>query len=208
MKRYYPTKKDIRNYIARVYHMCRLRDTQKENIKTIINNVLIEECGTNVIFDVSEKCLNENNEIDSSDEDTMKAEGNEEGKWKKKEVEKKVETFLFCYQTPMQQRLMKKYTNVIYLVEIDPLKPTKRVLTYFMYALLVQTNVDYQVVGLIIISKHRKEGLQEGLNLFREWNTFWNPKYFLVDYCEVIYNAVTAVFPGKNQVCCCFGIMY
>ena len=74
-----------------------------------------------------------------------------------------VETFMLCYQTPQQQRLLRKYNNATYLVNVDvenndvtlPASDTTtatagndatgRVLTYLAYALMVQTNIDFQV---------------------------------------------------------------
>ena len=84
----------------------------------------------------------------------------------------------------------------MYLVEIECGVQLKRALTIEMYALLVQTNVDFQVVGCFVVSKQRNDGITEALNVFKEWNSYWQPKYFLVDCSEKIYGAVKDVFTG------------
>lgn len=200
-RKFFPTRKDIRNFNARVRHLSRFSMEEQESINNVMAQAQIKDNKTNISFQIEEKCMNEENDKpDSSDDENNENNETTECKVvsKKKKEERKVHSFVFCHQTSHQQRLIKRYSNVAYLVEIEPILTPKRILTYKMYGLVVQTNVDFQVVGIIICSKQRKDGLLEGLTLFREWNNTWNPKYLLVDFSDVIFDAVLRVFPDSN----------
>ena len=66
-----------------------------------------------------------------------------------------------------------------------------------MYVVFVQTNVDFQAVGIIAHSKQRKEGLEEGLLILKSWNPAWTPKYVFVDPSEEMNVAINCAFPGN-----------
>ena len=56
-------------------------------------------------------------------------------------------------------------------------------------------------MAIIVVSKHRTQGLQDALVVLREWNSYWNPKYFMLDYSDHLFKgvvaAITTVFPGN-----------
>ena len=195
-RRFYPSTRDIQLFVGRIRKLSKFSDEEQQVIRKVADDIQVENGSANSLLNIEERYANEN-KSGSSDDEFFEPEL-ENNSQKKKREEKKLQTVLFCYQTPQQQRLLKRYGNQSYLVEIECGVQLKRALTIEMYALLVQTNVDFQVVGCFVVSKQRKDGVTEALNIFKEWNTFWQPKYFLVDYAEKIVAAVTAVFPGKN----------
>lgn len=202
-RKFFPTKKDIRNFNARVRDLCRFSDEELEGIRKVIEQCQAKDTTGNISFQVEEKALNEDKAApaDSTDDEGVEPDPLEvvvTAKKKKKKDERKVHSFVFCHQSSKQQRLLKRYCNVAYLVEIETLSLPKRILTYKMYALVVQTNVDFQSVGTIIVSKQRRDALVEALTLFREWNPNWKPKYLLVDFSEAIFESTIRVFPEVN----------
>ena len=189
-RRYFPNMKDIRNINLRVKQLSAFSKEEETQVQAVIDRIRTEKAD-NVILQIDEKNKRE------SKPNTSDEESENEGDKSRKE-ERKARTFFFCHQTPLQQKLMKRYgQEAAYLVEVKDTMQMKRILTYKMYALLVQTNVDFQVVGSLITSKRRKEGLIECLKVFREWNSYWTPRYFMVDCCESIYDAIEVCFPSK-----------
>ena len=196
-RRFFPTIKDIHNIVGRFRPLCRFTLEEENIVKSLLEKIKQCDDKFNIVFVIDENNINYDNEkAESSSDESIESISEKETK-ERKGKDKIVQTFLFAYQTPKQQRLMRKYCNVTYLVEIELASPVRRTLIYEMYTLIVQTNVDFQVIGCIVVSKQRKDGLMEGLKLFREWNPSWNPKYFLVDCSQTIYDAVSLVFPGK-----------
>ena len=68
-----------------------------------------------------------------------------------------------------------------------------------MYCLVVQTNVDYQVVGVCIASQTLERGLYRGLETMKQWNPTWTPRYVMVDYKKEDLNEIEAAFPGEGD---------
>ena len=196
-RRFYPNRKEIRDFIGRIRHLSKFTQEEEECIKKTVDKIQVDKDGVNILLDIHENVFKKN-KPDSSDDEFVEPETAVNSD-KRPKMEKKVQTVLFCYQTPKQQRLLKRYGNQAYLVEVKCNTSLKRALTIEMYALLVQTNVDFQVVGSFICSKQRRDGVTEALNVFKEWNTYWQPKYFLVDCSEKIIVAVKTVFQGKKN---------
>ena len=62
---------------------------------------------------------------------------------------------------------------------------------------MVQSNVDFQVVGVILHSKIKgATSLADCLERFKSFSLQWAPKQFLVDVSEPIFAALESVFPG------------
>jgi len=202
-RKYYPSQKDIRNFIGRIRQIERFSKEDKKRMNNIITSIQNEE-NNNVLFTSTEDKLAEQMiQCDSSEEEFFEQlpldSSNMAGVSKmKKPLAAKHDTlsFLFCYQTSEQQRLLKRYGTITFLVEIQHNSSVKRALTFKMFAIFVQTNVDYQAVGFLMFSKRRKEGLKEGLSTFKEWNSWWTPKYFLIDYTEEVLDAYSQLFSG------------
>ena len=67
---------------------------------------------------------------------------------------------------------------------------------------MVHTNVDYQVVGSLVVQNETSQCIKEALQLLKKETPGWNPKYFMTDNCEQEITAIEDVFPGmyKQQV--------
>lgn len=192
-RRFFPKPIDIRNIVGRIRRLSRFSEDEELALRTYLEDVKKKYEESNIFFDVNDISMNE--VLDSTGKPTLIPESN---KPKDKKDFKLHQTFIFCYQTHSQQWLVKRYNSPCYLVEIETSdSEMKCAVPYNMFCLVVQTNVDFQVVGIIITSKQRKFGLIQGLRCFREWNIAWDPDYFLIDYSEDIEEAITTVFPSK-----------
>ena len=195
-RRYFPNKKDIHNIVGRIRLLSKFSREDQDELKKLVEQIRGRKDDIKICLNIEEATVSGNRIESSDDEEFFEPDINSGLKSKKKKEDKKTETFLFSYQTPQQQRLLMRYGNITYIVEIE-CSNLKRALPYEMYAFLVQTNVDYQVVGWFLTSKRREGGVVEGLNTLKKWNAHWEAKYLLVDCSEKIYNAVATVFPGK-----------
>jgi hypothetical protein len=109
------------------------------------------------------------------------------------------QTMMFAHQTAWQKRLLRKYGNDICLLDAT-YRTTRYSLPLFFLA--VKTNVDFQVIASFIIQHESTDAIKEALQLIKDWNPEWHPKFFMTDYCRkrklmllkksllVIYNLV------------------
>lgn len=97
------------------------------------------------------------------------------------------------HQTPWQKRLLSLYGN-----EIALLDATYRTTRYSLplYFLCVLTNVNYINVETFVTETEDSSYLIEALQVIKEWNSDWSPKYFMCDYADEEINALGNVFPG------------
>lgn len=51
-----------------------------------------------------------------------------------------------------------------------------------LFILVVETNVNYTVVGSFITQNETAASIAEALHIFREWNPQWKPQYFMTDF--------------------------
>ena len=198
-RKYYPTQKDLRNFIGRIRQIERFSKEDRKKMNHIVASIQSEEKNNKVLFTSVEDKLPE--PMISSDEDYFDQLqlDSSSNNTKKRSVQQEILSYLFCYQTSMQQRLLRRYGTISFLVEIQHNSSAKRALTFKMFVIFVQTNVDYQAVGFIMFSKRRKNGLAEGLSTFKDWNNWWIPKYFLIDCTEEVLDAFSQVFSGIWQ---------
>ena len=89
---------------------------------------------------------------------------------------------------------MHLYGNEICLLDAT-YKTTKYSIPLFFIAVI--TNVDYQVVGSFALQDETSEAIAEALAIFKQWNSNWKPKTFMVDNCEEEISALERNFPGK-----------
>ena len=94
-----------------------------------------------------------------------------------------------------------RYGNTISLIDAT-YKTTKYELALFFVC--VQTNVGYSVVAEFTVQSETTENIQEALQLLKDWNPKWNPKYFMSDYSEAELSAIEAVFPQAKTYLCDF----
>ena len=104
------------------------------------------------------------------------------------------QTFYVLHQTHQQQRLLKRYGNLIYLVE---LKSLAFKLPYPVHALFVQTNVDFHLVATIVLSQAVAVRLMEALTELKALNPMWAPTHVSVDHNHMHMKTAEKLFPGK-----------
>ena len=64
-----------------------------------------------------------------------------------------------------------------------------------LFFLCVRTNVGYSVVAEFVVHSESAENIKEALQVLKEWNPDWFPRFFMTDYSEAELNALEAVFP-------------
>ena len=116
------------------------------------------------------------------------------------ESDDKNSSLLYCHQTMWQQKLLKKYGQIIFLDAMY--KTTKYSVPLFF--ICVKTNVGYTVVGEFIILDETISHVSEALSVFLKWNPHLNPKVFMVDFSTAEIEAVTHVFPNSKIFLCNF----
>ena len=110
-------------------------------------------------------------------------------------------TLLYVHQEDWQKELLVKYGNMMSLLDAT-YKTTKYELPLFF--LCVRTNVGYLVVADFIIQGESAEKITEALNVLKEWNPTWQPKYFMIDFSESEINAIKEAFPSTTLYICDF----
>ncbi|XP_064623605.1 pneumococcal serine-rich repeat protein-like isoform X2 [Lineus longissimus] len=190
-KRFFPTKVDVRNYLARF----NMSNTDKQNTENFVS-----KWQQNIIEDFiyfrphyvnleipyiphPKACFK--NILDIPDLDRMR----------RNVANDTSAPLLFCYQSVWQKRLMSLHGN-----QMTFLNPAHLALPceYPLYFLVVLTNVGFLIVGVIILEKSSPELLQEALSVFRNWNPGWKPSTFMVGSDEDDASAIQAVFKEKG----------
>lgn len=82
-------------------------------------------------------------------------------------------------------------------------RTTKYALPLFFLA--VKTNVGYSVVAEFIVQHETKRSIMQGLQTIKTWlhnapdkpaEWYWEPKFFMTDFCEREIVAIEDIFPG------------
>ena len=112
--------------------------------------------------------------------------------------DKETKKFVYLYQTRVQQGLLQRYGSILFIKEIVPKEFDEGALAVVMYLLAVRTNVDYQVVGTILMNEcnNHTEVLKCTLSRFKIFNEFWNPKYLMIDPKDALISSIKELFPG------------
>ncbi|XP_054288108.1 uncharacterized protein LOC129003812 isoform X2 [Macrosteles quadrilineatus] len=108
---------------------------------------------------------------------------------------------LFVFQNKNMQFLYRKYgTNTILL------DATYRTCKYALplYFVVVDTNVNFQVVGVIITQMETKEAISEGLRIFQSFNPDICPKFGMVDFAMEEILSLEEVFCNIQVFICSF----
>ena len=100
----------------------------------------------------------------------------------------------FCHQTQWQKHLLQRYGGEICLLDAT-YKTSRYALPLFFVC--VKTNVNYAVVASFIVQSEDTHSISEALELLKHWNPDWQPRHWMVDFCEAEINALESVFPGK-----------
>lgn len=65
-----------------------------------------------------------------------------------------------------------------------------------LYEIVVQTNVGYIPIGIIITEDETEREILDGLTILKSWNPLWNPSSVVTD-CDIAQgNALQKAFPG------------
>ena len=66
--------------------------------------------------------------------------------------------------------------------------------SHYFFA-VVKTNVNFQVVGVLVSQEETKDLIKKGLQIIRDWNPKVTPKFGMVDFDEKEINALEELFP-------------
>ena len=200
-RKYYPAKHDIRNLRLRVYQLCQFTASEQAAVTEAVEKLKTGGQQTSVLFHI--KIVGNEEEINPEPDDDdlfFEPEPKKKPRYERKTPKKPFRghyAFMFACQSSWQQRMLQKYGTTVFVAEVRPNASANRALTFNMYVLMVQTNVDYQVVGSLLYSKiHNAFTMGDCLQHFASSNLQWTPKYFVVDVGEEISSALEAVFPG------------
>lgn len=103
--------------------------------------------------------------------------------------------FLFVYQNSDMRRLYRRYA-----VDAVLLDAAYRVCKYAipLYFLVVRTNINFQVVAVIMPQYETTASIYEGLEIIKAWNIDINPKNAIADFAAEEISALEKGFPGIN----------
>lgn len=107
----------------------------------------------------------------------------------------------FVYQSDEMARLYRKYA-----VNLILLDATHKICKYTipLYLLVVQTNVNFQVVAIIIVEDESSELLTQALDIVKGWNPEICPKYAMIDFDTGEIISLTSLFDGIKVFLCDF----
>lgn len=194
-RRYYPSNKDITNYMQCTRMRQRHSKIDQENLVKLLEKWRVEKqedsfyfrpCKATPPVTPPDTCSELDNNLDIEDDtptdDDIAASDDSSGSG-----------LLFCYQSKSQQRLLTRYGNQMCLLDAT-YKTTKYALPLFF--LCVRTNVCYQVVAVFLTQYENASSIREALAVFKNWNPQWNPTHFMVDFDSAEILALEQVFPG------------
>ena len=198
-RRFFPSKKDVRNHIYRGVVQNRFSKCDQTNVCSKVKEWQKQHPDDTFFFrpyadrhdDISAPD-NEASQCSGSDDDDDDDDDDDKEMTVKKATSK--QSLLFAHQTAWQKKLLRKYGNKICLLDAT-YRTTRYSLPLFFLA--VKTNVDFQVVGSFVIQHESTESIKEALQLLKSWNPDWTPEFFMTDYSEQEINAVEEVLPGK-----------
>ena len=118
------------------------------------------------------------------------------------DVSNKEDSFLLVMQTQHQQTLLRKYGNIVTLMD-GVYRTTKYGFPCFF--LVVKTSLGMgRVVGTIIPQQENEVLLAEGLKIIKEWNSDWSPLYTMTDKSSIELGAIGQVHPKAIRLLCDF----
>ncbi|XP_078489944.1 uncharacterized protein LOC144746767 [Ciona intestinalis] len=186
-RRFFPTKKDLRNHYNAAFAKRKLSHIDQENVHLLINEWSNNSLEDNMFFrsyvaNVEKKIICDDND------DSIP-------------VIYSKQTMLFVYQTAWQRRLLVRYGQDICLLDAT-YKTSKYALPLFF--LCIKTNVNYQVVACFVTQNERQSDITEALEMIKTWTPGWNPTFFMTDNCEAEILSIEATFKGCKVLLCDF----
>ncbi|KXJ09652.1 hypothetical protein AC249_AIPGENE11456 [Exaiptasia diaphana] len=176
-RRYYPTRKDLRNQVAKALTSFKRCGDDQESLAQKIKEWQHSSPNSNFFYRTR---------------DQVAATG-----------ESKVceQSFLFVHQEPWQQRLLARYGQELCFMDAT-YKTTRYAIPLFF--LCVHTNVGYKVVAEFMCQTEDQVLITEALSIIKKWNPSWSPKFFMVDYSTAEIGALEEVFKGIEVYICDF----
>ena len=175
-RKYYPTKQDLRNHIARAIAAQKYCKDDQESLRHKVE--LWKANGDCKIF------YRPTGKDDANGCALVTA-----------------QKFLFVHQQEWQERLLKRYGSELVLMDAT-YKTTKYALPLFF--ICVHTNVGYKVVAEFICQNEDSESIAEALAILKSWNPWWSPLYFMIDFSTTEINAIEKQFAGVAVYICDF----
>ena len=183
-RRFFPTKRDIRNHYNLAFSKRKLAKLDQENVARLIEEWRKSATDQDNIFFrpyiAAEADAIVTTVQSSHDENSP--------------IIIAKQTLLFVYQLQWQQRLLLRYGQDICLLDAT-YKTSKYALPLFF--LSVKTNVNYQVVATFILQNETETDIEEALKILKQWNPLWSPSYFMTDKSYAEIHAIERSFLGK-----------
>ena len=184
-KRYYPRIRAIRNHIFFERQKLKKSLIDQEALQKKVDEWKRENPTTSIYF--RPKCSS------STDDNTDKTSECETSVKRKSKSSQK--SLLFVYQEPWQKRLLLRYGNELVLLDAT-YRTTRYALPLFFS--VVKTNIDYQIVGAFVSENESEESITETLQILKQWNPEFKPKYFMTNYSTEEIGAVKTVFSRSH----------
>lgn len=62
-----------------------------------------------------------------------------------------------------------------------------------LFLLVVWTNVGYKPIAEFICENEMTAAIAEAINILKQWNQLWKPKFFMLDYSQQAYQALVVL---------------
>ena len=194
-KRYFPRPKTIRNHMVKAVRNLRRSLIDQECLNDKIGEWKREDNSTNIFYRPKKKQTQrpEPDKEDIENEQDCDEDGSSESDLVKI-TENPEDSFLFVFQSKLQQRLLSGYGH-----ELAFLDATYRTTRYAipLFFLVVKTNVDYQIAATFICENESTEAIQEALSIIKGWNPDFKPTFFMTDYSREEITAIESFYEGK-----------
>lgn len=202
-----PSRKQLNNLVTRARLALRIDEGLKEDLTATTQTLQDKRKDEKFIYDFTDMgqvCVSKtqsehtSESVREEDKDNDETFIDEDGKAiiikLIRKPDEDVKKILFCHQTPFQQRIMKRYHRQLIITEVQSMQTR---LPFPVYALMISTNVDHQLVGLFILRRRLATHIQEALDQFKEWNPSMKQKFIICDYSPEQIQAVEQCFPNS-----------
>ena len=210
---FFPTSIDIRNHIYTAKKMLELSKLDQDNLRQMIEQYKQDDPTSSFFFHPLIKQEAENEERVEQTSITPNLDEQWQGCYKGNtggddEIiniagsgSQCQQTLLLVHQEQWQKELLGKYGNDICLIDTT-YKTTRYDIALFF--ICVKTNIGYTVVAEFVIQEETVEKIQEALEILKQWNPKWKPKYFMSDYSEAELLALEKCFTTTKVFLCDF----
>ena len=189
-RRFFPSKATIRNHIYKSVTKDRFSKIDQEDLLKKVE--LWKEASPDDSFEFHPYAT-----YATEEESPRRTDDGGDGQSDSEDDEQIVRTstkgLLFVHQTRDQKRLLERYGNEICMLDAT-YKTTRYSLPFFF--VVVKTNVDYQIVGSLVVQSETGDAIFEALMVLKSWNPKWKPSCFMVDYSEEEMSAIERLYPG------------